>query len=284
MEEQDASLPENPTKNGSPEQLMRSVSKESRWKRSIWIFSESEKTCPVCGTVLKQIGEEFVRRELVFIPAKLKVCEHYSRSYECPQCSRHGIPVIKKGKDGRPHMLYGMASAGTVAWVMYQKFCNALPYFRQEKDWKQYGASITRATMANWRSRIRKRFSRQCMNTSIGSFWNGNSQWQTKLRCRCFMSLDAAPRQSPTCGCSGSGKTDHRRSSFINTRKTRAGDNAVDFLQGFKGYLMCDGYSGYNKVPDAKRTSCWAHIRRYLDRCHSQRKGIGLPHSCLYRA
>ena len=27
---------------------------------------------------------------------------------------------------------------------------------------------------------------------------------------------------------------------------------------------MCDGYSGYNKVPDAKRTACWAHIRRYL--------------------
>ena len=43
-----------------------------------------------------------------------------------------------------------MASAGTVAWVMYQKFCNSLPYYRQEKDWEQYGASITRATMANW--------------------------------------------------------------------------------------------------------------------------------------
>lgn len=46
--------------------------------------------------------------------------------------------------------------------------------------------------------------------------------------------------------------------------ETRAGDNAVEFLQGFKGYLMCDGYSGYNKVPGAKRTACWAHIRRYL--------------------
>ena len=46
--------------------------------------------------------------------------------------------------------------------------------------------------------------------------------------------------------------------------ETRAGENAVDFLRGFKGYLMCDGYSGYNKVPDAKRTACWAHIRRYL--------------------
>ena len=46
--------------------------------------------------------------------------------------------------------------------------------------------------------------------------------------------------------------------------ETRAGDTAVEFLQGLRGYLMCDGYSGYNKVPDAKRTACWAHIRRYL--------------------
>lgn len=45
---------------------------------------------------------------------------------------------------------------------------------------------------------------------------------------------------------------------------TRAGDNAVEFLQGFKGYLMCDGYSGYNKVPDAKRTACWAHYSRSI--------------------
>ena len=39
-------------------------------------------------------------------------------------------------------MLYGMASAGTVAWVMYQKFCNGSPYYRQEKDWKQYGVEL----------------------------------------------------------------------------------------------------------------------------------------------
>ena len=112
-------------------------------------FSEEEKLCPVCGTPLKEIGEEFVRRELVFVPAKLKVYEYYSKSYECLQCRLQDIPVIKKGKDGRAHMLYGMVSAGTVAWVMYQKFCNGLPYYRQEKDWKQYGVEITRATMAN---------------------------------------------------------------------------------------------------------------------------------------
>lgn len=109
-----------------------------------------EKKCPVCGASLVSIGEEFVRRELVFIPAQLKVVEYCSISYSCPECKRKDFPTIKKGKDGKAHMLYGMASEGPVAWVMYQKFCNSLPYYRQEKDWEQYGASITQATMANW--------------------------------------------------------------------------------------------------------------------------------------
>ena len=227
-------------------------------------LSEKEKNCPVCGTALKQIGEEFVRRELVFIPARLKVREYYSRNYECPQCSQHGIPVIKKGKDGRPHMLYGMACAGTVAWVMYQKFCNALPYFRQEKDWKQYGASITRKTMANW-----------VIQNSEAFFLPMYEYFQRKLLERKFAMADETPlqvlhepgRRAQTQSYMWlfrSGEDGLPPIILYKYSETRAGENAVDFLRGFKGYLMCDGYSGYNKVPDAKRTACWAHIRRYL--------------------
>lgn len=227
-------------------------------------LSEKEKNCPVCGTALKQIGEEFVRRELVFIPARLKVREYYSRNYECPQCSQHGGPVIKKGKDGRPHMLYGMACAGTVAWVMYQKFCNALPYFRQEKDWKQYGASITRKTMANW-----------VIQNSEAFFLPMYEYFQRKLLEREFAMADETPlqvlhepgRRAQTQSYMWlfrSGEDGLPPIILYKYSETRAGENAVDFLRGFKGYLMCDGYSGYNKVPDAKRTACWAHIRRYL--------------------
>ena len=227
-------------------------------------LSEKEKNCPVCGTALNQIGEEFVRRELVFIPARLKVREYYSRNYECPQCSQHGIPVIKKGKDGRPHTLYGMACAGTVAWGMYQKFCNALPYFRQEKDWKQYGASITRKTMANW-----------VIQNSEAFFLPMYEYFQRKLLERKFAMADETPlqvlhepgRRAQTQSYMWlfrSGEDGLPPIILYKYSETRAGENAVDFLRGFKGYLMCDGYSGYNKVPDAKRTACWAHIRRYL--------------------
>lgn len=225
---------------------------------------EEDKTCPVCSTPLVKIGEEFVRRELVFIPAKLKVVEIYSVNYSCPECSKRDIPVIKKGKDGKPHMLYGMASAGTVAWVMYQKFCNSLPYCRQEKDWKQYGAAITRATMANWVIRNSEAFFRPMYE-----------YFHRKLLERDFLMADETPlqvlhkegRRAQTKSYMWlfrSGEDGGIPIILYKYSPTRAGDNAVEFLQEFNGYLMCDGYSGYNKVSNAKRTACWAHIRRYL--------------------
>ena len=161
-------------------------------------------------------------------------------------------------------MLYGMASAGTVAWVMYQKFCNGLPYYRQEKDWKQYGVEITRATMANW-----------VLRNSEAFFLPMYEYFHRKLLERGFAMADETPlqvlhepeRRAQTKSYMWlfrSGEDGGIPIILYKYSETRAGDNAVDFLHGFKGYLMCDGYSGYNKVPDAKRTACWAHIRRYL--------------------
>lgn len=46
--------------------------------------------------------------------------------------------------------------------------------------------------------------------------------------------------------------------------ETRNGDNAKTFLDGFDGYLMTDGFSGYNKLSNIKRCCCYAHLRRYF--------------------
>ncbi|MCI5884034.1 MAG: IS66 family transposase [Eubacterium sp.] len=225
---------------------------------------DSEKVCPDCQTALVKIGEEFVRRELIFVPAKLKVVEYYSINYSCPKCNEYRTPIIAKGKDGRSHMLHGMASAGTIAWVMYQKFCNSLPFYRQEKDWKQYGVAITRATMANWVIRNADEFFRPMYD-----------YFQRKLLERKFLMADETTlqvlheegRRAQTKSYMWlfrTGEDGEYPIILYHYSKTRAGDNAVNFLEGFKGYLMCDGYSGYNKVPDARRTACYAHIRRYL--------------------
>lgn len=161
-------------------------------------------------------------------------------------------------------MLYGMASAGTVAWVMYQKFCNSLPYYRQEKDWEQHGASITRATMANW-----------VIRNSEAFFHPMYKYFHRKLLKRGFVMADETPlqvlheadRRAQTKSYMWlfrSGEDDGPPIILYKYSETRSGNTAAEFLDGFHGYLMCDGYSGYNKVPDIKRTACWAHIRRYL--------------------
>ena len=45
-------------------------------------------------------------------------------------------------------------------------------------------------------------------------------------------------------------------------RESRSGGCAKEFLKGFSGVLITDGYSGYNKVHGAERAGCWAHMRR----------------------
>ena len=263
-EELEASLPDKTGKKRKARTTDAERFKGIPVQKKYLDLADGEKVCPVCNTALEEIGEEFVRRELVFIPAKLKVYEYYSKNYTCPECSKRDLPVIKKGKDGKPHMLYGMASAGTVAWVMYQKFCNGLPYCRQEKDWKQYGAAITRATMSNW-----------VIHNSEAFFLPMYEYFHRKLLERGFAMADETPlqvlhepgRRAQTKSYMWlfrSGEDGGPPIILYKYSETRAGDNAVDFLHGFKGYLMCDGYSGYNKVSDAKRTACWAHIRRYL--------------------
>lgn len=113
---------------------------------------EDKRVCGSCRTALEKIGVEFVRREIELIKPSIKIIEYYSINYGCPKCKVNAdAPYIVKGRDGYPHMLHGMASAATVAWVMYQKYFNSLPLYRQERDFKTlYGVDISRGTIANW--------------------------------------------------------------------------------------------------------------------------------------
>ena len=64
-------------------------------KKVIIPLQEEERNCPVCGTQMVLIGEEYVRRELEFIPATCKVHEYYSQSYGCSSC-RKGLGDMEK--------------------------------------------------------------------------------------------------------------------------------------------------------------------------------------------
>lgn len=42
----------------------------------------------------------------------------------------------------------------------------------------------------------------------------------------------------------------------------RGGEYPRQFLEGYKGYLQTDGYSGYNDVEGVTQLGCWSYARR----------------------
>ncbi|WP_443873028.1 IS66 family transposase, partial [Mitsuokella multacida] len=43
-----------------------------------------------------------------------------------------------------------IASPSSVAHVMVQKYQHSMPLYRQEREWKEIGIPLSRATLANW--------------------------------------------------------------------------------------------------------------------------------------
>lgn len=227
---------------------------------------EDKRFCGECGTALEYIGKEFVRQEVEITRPSAKIVKYYSATYGCPKCKKEAeVPYIVKGKEGKPHMMYGMASAGTVAWVMYQKYVNSLPLYRQEQDFKRlFGIDISRGTIAKW-----------IINNAEQSFAPMCDYFRRRLIAGMYAMADETPVQvlkepgrrpqtKSYMWVFRTGEFDKEQIVLFHYSPTRAGDTAKEFLEGFTGYLMTDGYSGYNKMKDCTRTSCWAHIRRYL--------------------
>lgn len=227
---------------------------------------EDNRICDVCGTPLEKIGEEYVRREIEIIKPSIKIIEYYSINYGCPKCKEEAEhPYILKGSTEHPHLLHGMASAGTVAWVMYQKYANSMPLYRQERDFKSlFGVEICRGTLANWIIENAEEFFTPLCDYMKRKLISGKYAMADETPLQVLKEPDRRPESKSYMWVFRSGEFDEQQIVLFHYSETRAGDNAKDFLDGFHGYLMTDGYSGYNKLKDCTRTSCWAHIRRYL--------------------
>ena len=233
--------------------------------------------CPRCNTELKPIGKEVVREELEYIPAKLQIVRYVRMSYECPKCKHTDHPYIQKALTPTSLMNHSLASPSSVANVMYQKYVNAIPLYRQEKDWENMGISLSRATMAYWVIRCtqdylipivehlqRELLSRDiihCDETPVQVLKEDGKKPQTKS----YMWLYRT------------GNDDKAPVILYDYQPSRNGDHAVTFLKDFKGYVHSDGYSGYNKLTNITRCGCWAHLRRKFVEAIPNKKDANAP-------
>lgn len=228
----------------------------------------ADRVCPDCGSELVSIGQKLIRQELHYIPAKLSIQNIYAESYECRPCRKAGKPAILQARTPEPVLQHSYASASTIAWTIYQKYVQAVPLYRQEKDWKAMGADVVdRQVLSNWILKATEEWLQPVVEYM--------SQIQKQDR---YLHMDETTLQV----LKEPGRSDKTKShmwviaSSEHAKKPvrifhyapgRGGKYAKDYLSGFTGYLHTDGYSGYNGLTDIKRCQCWAHVRRGFADC-----------------
>lgn len=238
---------------------------------------EEEMFCAHCHTRLKPVGEETVREELEYIPAQLRVLRYVRTTYECPDCRPTEHRFFKKARYPSSLMNHSLASPGSVARVMYRKYVNAVPLYRQEKDWERLGLSLSRATMANWVIRcaedylipvtgrlhelLLKRDIVHCDETTVQVLKEDGKKPQTNS----YMWLYRT------------GEDGRPPVILFDYQPSRNGDHAAAFLKGFHGYAHSDGFQGYNKPDNVVRCGCRAHLRRKFLEAVPKKKPGGMP-------
>jgi len=233
-------------------------------EEKLYTLTDEDKVCSVDGDRLFPAGKKYLRTEIEYTPASMKLVAIYVETAECRTCRKEGRSYMIQAEPDQPVLQHSMASPSSVAWTMYQKYVNHVPLYRQEKDWHNLGLEIRRNTLSSW-----------IMKTSEEWLSPVVARLREKLLEEAYIHADETPVQvMKEPGRSNRSKsymwvyTTSRHSErpirVFDYRAGRAGAHASEFLSGFRGYLHTDAYSGYEKVKDVTRCLCWSHNRRYF--------------------
>ena len=114
-------------------------------------ISEEEKQC-ACGQEMVRIGEEICEK-LEVIPARIGYADTCGPSTPATPAKARGTRVRAAVRiAAAPEQLLpkSIASPALVAYIVVGKFCDSLPFYRQEKQFARIGVDISRQDMANW--------------------------------------------------------------------------------------------------------------------------------------
>ena len=227
---------------------------------------ESERVCPECGEIMRDIGVD-VRRELKLIPAKIVLVEYAAHTYACRKCENTNdhTPIVKASL---PYAFLpgSLASASMVAHIAYQKYVNGTPIYRIEKGFRYDGVNISRQTMTNWVISASLRYLIALYELMkryllMENYLGADETWIQVLR-----EPDRAAQTKSYEWVYRTGKNAKRQIVIFEYRETRKQDNPREFLKDFNGFLHTDGYQAYHNLPvEITIVGCWAHVRRKFE-------------------
>ena len=256
--------------------VRRPLSKDFPRERIVHDIPEFEKIC-ACGAHLVQIGEE-ITEQLKYVPAQLSVIQYVRLKYACKPCQETvkiaPMPVLLLPKS--------IATPELVAHTIVTKYVDHVPLYRQEAIWQRLEIDLPRSSLCAWILKTAELCEPLvgCLQQMIlrGDYIQAD---ETTIQV-----LEEVGRSNTTKSylwVYRGGDRDKPGLVFVY-EETRSGYHAREFLNGFKGYLQSDAYSGYDwieKVEDICSVKCFAHARRYFADCAKLSKKAGLATQAL---
>ena len=233
------------------------------------ISAEEKKAVPQ-GYELKRIGEE-TNEQIHEIPQKYTVIRTVRPKYIIKPIQGSGLPKLAGSvpiliAPSPPRILpRSIATPSLLASVLIGKYCNALPFYRQEKIFHRFGLEISRQDMSNWTIAVSKKLELYIalLKATLlsGSYLHSDETY--------FQVMDEEGKANATKSYMWvlTGGSGNNRVVLYNYNATREADFISNYLVSYKGFLQTDGYSGYNDIGEKEgivHVACWAHARRYF--------------------
>jgi transposase len=218
-----------------------------------------------------KIGEE-VTEQLMVTPAVVKVRRIIRNKYTVESDTPAATNKIHIADLPDEVMAKMKCSLETIAWMLTSKYVDHLPVFRLEKVLARPGIRIKYNTLANWVQQGANR-----LNPLLEEFR------KSILKSR-YLMVDETPCKV----------IDHKNDKHVvqgyywvyrdydtglvlyDFQPSRASSVPLSMLNGYEGYLQCDGYDGYNQLfeqnPTIHRMGCLAHARRKFDESRNSDK------------
>lgn len=222
-------------------------------------ISEDELKAAFPDGKYKRLPDEVYKR-LEFHPASFEVMEHHVAVYA-------GMDNETIVKAGRPEDLLrdSIVTPSLEAAVINGKYVNSLPLYRMEQEFKRNDVNINRQNMANWTI--------QCADRCLAVLYD---HLHTLLYGYHVLQADETPVEVTKDGRPAGSKSymwicrtgkDYKEAIVLHEyQKDRKADHPEEFLDGFQGVCITDGYQAYHSLE--KKTSgltiagCRAHARR----------------------
>lgn len=252
----------------SPKQPKRKGKKEADlsglpFRRIDHYLSEEELEAEFGVKGWKQLPDA-ISRKYHFVPAKVEVEEHHIGVY----ASKTDEHMVKA--DHPKALLHGsLVSPSLGAAIINGKYVNAVPLYRLEQEFQRYGLQITRQNMANWYIRLAEEY----LSILYDHFHKELYFYHVIQADETPVLLNHDGRKAGSKSWMWVYRSGHlyqkRQIVLYEYQQTRNASHPREFLKGYDGICVTDGYQVYHtlekELEELTIAGCWVHCRRRFD-------------------